>query len=205
MVEKKIATIAILCVATILFMGLWSNSAQEARTLNSKYVKVVEDYNRLTTDYSNLEAEKASLEKDYSKLTSDYSNLEAEKASLEKDYSKLKTFLDGAKAIVESAEWVSEDGRLKVTSELIVVSYQYFGMVVIVSYTIRVNVTNIGTEPIDKVVILIFPYKAGKFAETYSEYKSHSVENLYIGETDSHDFTSITKDMTNYKVLAVAG
>jgi len=175
MVEKKTAAIAVLCVTTILFMGLWSNSAQEARTLNSKYVKAIEDYNRLTTDYSNLEAEKATLEK---------------------DYSKLKTFLDGAKAIAESAEWVSEDGRLKVTSEFII-SGTY--------YTVRVNVTNVGNEPIDKVEIFLFPYVDGKFAETYLGYDYHSVKNLYIGETDSHDFTSITKDMTSYKVLAVAG
>lgn len=173
MVEKKIATIAILCVAMVLFLGLWSSSAQEARTLNSKYVKVVEDYNRLNSDYS--------------KLTS--------------DYSKLKTFLDEAKVIAESAEWVSEDDRLKVTSELIT-SETYR-----VTYTVRITITNVGNEPINKVEIFLFPYVDGKFAETYiyGSYHTCIVKDLYIDETYSHDFTSITKDMTSYKVLAVAG
>jgi len=172
MEDKKTVMIAVLCVATVLFLGLWSNSVQEASTLNSKYVKVVEDYNRLNSDYS--------------KLTS--------------DYSELKTFLDGTKAIAESAEWVSEDGRLKVTSELIL-SGTYW-----VTYTVRVNVTNIGNESIDKVVIFFFRYIEGKFDETYfAEYRFHSVEDLYIGETYSYDFTYSTKDMTSYKVLAVVG
>lgn len=85
MVEKKIATIAVLCVATVLFLGLWSNSAKEAGTLNSKYVKVVEDYNRLNSDYSklslnhlNLEAEKAALLDRIEQMNATYKELLAE-------------------------------------------------------------------------------------------------------------------------------
>ena len=214
MFDKKTLMIAVLCVATVLFLGFWSNSALEASTLNSKYVKVVEDYNRLNSDYSKLTS-------DYSKLNSDYLNLEAEKATLEHNYSllyigyeaqkstydtlkeeydKIVSVSNGAKAIAESAEWVSEDGRLKVTSELIISGTWW------TTYTVRVNVTNIGNELISKVYIIVFPYKDGKFAETYVGYDQHSIENLYIGESNSYDFTSITfKDMTSYKVLAVVG
>ncbi len=68
MIEKKTAAIAILCVATVLFLGLWANSAQEARTLNSKYVKAIEDYNRLNSDYDQMVLESREFKREKAAL-----------------------------------------------------------------------------------------------------------------------------------------
>ena len=68
-------------------------------------------------------------------------------------------------------------------------------------YTVRVNITNIGDTPIDKVYVFLFPYTNGEFTERY---KSTIAENLYIDETYSHDFR-ISAETTSYKVLAVVG
>lgn len=74
------------------------------------------------------------------------------------------------------------------------------------SYTVKVSVTNVGDEPLGVVYIFLFPYKNDEFAETWGVYYfTHSVEDLYIGETHSYEFTAISKEMTTYKVLAVAG
>lgn len=132
--------------------------------------------------------------------------LEGELEALGERYDELYSTIEAGKAIAESAEWISDDERLKVTSELIVSEHMLLGL----QYTIRVNVTNIGSEPIDKVVIFVFPYRDGKFGQRSlsKAYQSHTAENLYIGETHSHDFTSLVDigpDMTSYKVLAIAG
>ena len=238
MVDKKTAAIAVLCVTTILFLGLWSGADQEARTLGEKlrgleesHASLNAEHVKLTSDYSNLEAEKAELGMEYSVLKSEYDSIKenlfdaleevgllqigerlAVKGltnafslyqdnyrTLKEDYDELSSILETGEAMAESAEWVSEDERLKVTSKLI--TSGTWG----VTYTVRVTITNVGDEPIDKVVIFVFPYEDGKFAETYWEYHEHTVENLYIGETYSYDFTYLPEEMTSYKVLAVAG
>lgn len=227
MIDKKTATIAVLCVTTVLCLGLWSNSAQEAQrlkgelgtlkdsydSLNAEYVKIVEDYDRLETvnqgimekktqlleEYTALKSEYDSMKNDYSALATSLLNWQRMYTDVKDDYDELKSILEAGEAVAESAEWVSEDERLKVTSKLIT-SGTYW-----VTYTVRVTITNVGDEPIDKVVIFLFPYVDGKFAEEYFEYSTHSVENIYIGETYSHDFTYLPEKMTSYKVLAVAG
>jgi len=191
MVEKKTL---VLCVVTILCLGLWLNAAGRLGGLEDSFDSLSAKYAGLTSDYSELKGEKEDLETEYSGLKSDYD-------SLKEDYDGLHSILEEGEAISESAEWVSEDGRLKVTSELITSETWW------ATYIVRVNVTNVGDEPIDKVLIFLITYKDGKFAESYfyGEYHSHTVENLYIGETYSYNFTDLPDDMTSYKVLAVAG
>ena len=227
MVEKKTAVIAVLCVATVLCLGLWGNADQEARTLkdelgtledsydslNAEYVKIVEDYDRIEIVNRSITEKKTQLLKEYTALKSEYDSLKDDilgltntlslyqdnYRTLKEDYDKLHSILEEGEAIAESAEWFSEDECLKVTSKLIT-SGTYW-----VTYTVRVTITNVGDEPLDKVVIFLFPYKDGKFAETYWEYHTHTVENIYIGETYSYDFTYLPEEMTSYRVLAVAG
>jgi len=234
MVEKKTAAIIVLCITMILCIGLWSNSMQEANRLEGELWELEGDYEKLARvrtsleenyselktekedlekDYTNLEIEKDTLETEYSLIKIEYESLKADILGLsntlslysdnyrilKEDYDELNSLFEAGEAIAESAEWVSEDERLNVTSKLIT-SGTYW-----ITYNVRVTVTNVGDEPIDKVVILLFPYINGKFTETYYGYKSHSVESLYLGETYSYDFTGITEDMTSYKVLAVVG
>ena len=104
--------------------------------------------------------------------------------------------------MAKSATWLSEDKRLKVTSEVI----PEFLFEKLYSYKVRVTVTNVGTEPLSKVWIFLFPYKDGEFAGYWSTYSySKSVENLYMGESYSYNFTGISKEMTTYKIIAVSG
>jgi len=219
--------IVVLCVTATLCLGLWSNSAQETNRLKGGLWELENDYEKLAlvrtsleenyselrtekevleteystleNDYLDLEIEKDTLEMEYSTLNSHYSTLYSSHISLNEDYDELKSLFEAGEAIAESAEWITEDERLKVTSKLIT-SGTYW-----VTYTVSITITNIGDEPIDKVIIFIFPYKNGTFAETYWEYHEHTVENIYIGETYSHDFTGLPDEMTSYRVLAVKG
>jgi len=185
MVEKKNIAIAILCIVTVLFMGLWFGADQEVRTLEENLWELEDVYNSLYSDHV--------------KLTSDYSNLEAEITSLEK-------ILETGEAIIKSVEWISDDERLKVTSELIITHELIVLDTYLDTYTVRVNITNIGDEPIDDICIFLFPYTNEKFTGKWPimAYNSHRFENLYIGETYSHDFR-ISTETTSYKMLAVAG
>jgi len=228
MVDKKTSVIAVLCVTTVLFLGLWVNAGQEAQKLGG-------ELGELEDDYEKLSRVRTSLEENYSKLRTEKENLETENSILEKrcvalkgewdslwdtyeilrdqslatlkeyntlkeKYDELNSTTEAGKAIAESAEWVSEDERLKVKSKLIT-SGTWF-----VTYTVRVTVTNIGSNPIDECWIFLFPYVDGELCEYWNVFSYiYSVESLYIGETYSHDFTYLTEEMTSYKVLAVAG
>lgn len=185
MVDKKTAVIAVLCVATVLFLGLWLNSAQEANRLKGGMRELEDDYEKLARVRTSLEE--------------NYSELRTEKEDLEK-------ILETGEAITESAEWISDDERLKVTSELIITHELIVLDTYLDTYTVRVNITNIGDEPIDDICIFLFPYTNGEFTGKWPTmaYNSHRFENLYIGETYSHDFR-ISTETTSYKVLAVTG
>lgn len=185
MVDKKTVAIAVLCVATVLCLGLWFNSAQEVSRLKGELWELEGDYEKLARVRTNLEE--------------NYSKLRTGKEDLEK-------ILEAGEAVTESAEWILDDKRLKVTSELtitheLIVLDTYFD-----TYTVRVNITNIGDEPIGDVCIFLFPYTNEEFTGKWPimAYNSHRFESLYIGETYSHDF-GISTEATSYKVLAVVG
>ena len=145
--------------------------------------------------WSNSAQEAQRLEGELWELTDNYEALKG-------DYEEIYSIFNASKAIAESAEWISDDERLTVTSE----PFTSPSLIMGITYSVRVNVTNVGDKPIDKVLIFLVTYKDGKFTEgyLYGQYSSYIVENLYIGETYSHDFT-VSPGMTSYKVLAVAG
>jgi len=99
------------------------------------------------------------------------------------------------------AEWTSGDGRLKISSEAI----PYMIGREIASYTVRVTVTNVSDKPISKVLIIIFPYIGDRLYE-YWNWASHSAEitSLMPGESITHEFLLLPKDMTSYKITAFA-
>jgi len=99
------------------------------------------------------------------------------------------------------AEWTSGDGRLKVSSEAI--PDRIGGQ--IVGYTVRVTVTNVSDKPISKVLIIIFPYIGDRLYE-YWNLLAHSAEikSLVPGESITHEFLLLPKDMTSYKITAFA-
>ena len=99
------------------------------------------------------------------------------------------------------AEWTSGDGRLKVSSEAIP---EKIGES-IVSYTVKVTVKNVSDKPIARVLIIIFPYIGDKLYEHWN-WASHSAEitSLMPGESVTHEFLLLPKDMTSYKITAFA-
>jgi len=99
------------------------------------------------------------------------------------------------------AEWTSGDGRLKVSSEAI--PDRIGGS--IVSYTVKVTVKNVSNKPISKVLIIIFPYIGDRLYK-YWNWASHSaeIESLWPGESVTHEFLLLPKDMTSYKIAAFA-
>ena len=99
------------------------------------------------------------------------------------------------------AEWTSGDGRLKVSSEAI--PDRIGGS--IVSYTVKVTVKNVSDKPISKVLIIIFPYIGDRLYEHWN-WASHSAQitSLMPGESVTHEFLLLPKDMTSYKIAAFA-
>jgi hypothetical protein len=151
--------------------------------------------NLLNNSLSWYQSEYRSYKYAYESLKQDYDKLKA-------NYDELQSIIEGGKAVAESATWFSEDKRLKVTSE--VIPYAPYGT--LWHYTVKVTVTNVGEKPLSKVWIIIFVYKGDKLIEGWDPFwYSKSVENLYIGESYSYNFTYLPKDMTSYKVIAVAG
>lgn len=63
----------------------------------------------------------------------------------------------------------------------------------------------LGSLPINKVVVFVFPYRNGNFAGRFWGYQENTVEDLYMGETCNYDFIGLPDDMTSYKVLTVVG
>lgn len=96
MADKKNAAIVVLCVVTILFLGLWLSSAQEANRLKGELYELEVDYEKLARvrtnleeNYSELRTDKEDLEKEYSYLEVEYFSLEIEYSSLKEDYDVL--------------------------------------------------------------------------------------------------------------------
>lgn len=174
---------------------------EENSQLKEDYAKLNQNYSRLKVMYEDLTQESEKL---YKQLKVSYSKLSAlrdDYERLKEEYEKLEEILRKGEAIATSTEWVSEDKRLKITSELIPVSW----LGELDRYKVRVTVTNIGNEPLEKVWIFIFPYIGDKLCEWSSYYYVATVENLYMGESYTHEFDYLPREMTSYKVLASPG
>lgn len=96
MVDKKTSVIAVLCVTTVLFLGLWSNSAQEANRLKGELWELEDDYDKLARvrtsleeNYSELRTKKEDLETEYSVLKSEYDSLKTHARSYEVNVTRL--------------------------------------------------------------------------------------------------------------------
>lgn len=91
MVEKKTVAIAVLCVVTVLCLGLWANEAQEANRLEGELSELEDDYDNLARVRTSLEENYSELRTEKEDLEEEYSNLEADVTSLEKSYLTLQT------------------------------------------------------------------------------------------------------------------
>jgi hypothetical protein len=210
MVKMSSLAIILLLVAAIAGWGFWiglsvSSGAEiasleiENQALRSQRDSLNASYTALSTDYTRLVAEHSKLQADYGALNTDYVSLQADYARLNGTYQSLAADLQSGKALAESATWLSEDERLKVTSE---VTPDYLGTY-LWGWYIKVTVTNVGSEPLDTVWIMVFPYVQGKLEfSTYSD--ATSVTDLYMGESYSYTFT-VSPSTTTYSVLAVGG
>ena len=184
-----------------------SKLKEDYAKLNQNYSRLKIMYEDLTLEFEKLKDFKSKYERlrsEYKQLKVNYSKLSAlrdDYKKLKEEYEKLEEILRKGEAIATSAEWVSEDKRLKITSELVPVFW--FGE--LDRYKVRVTVTNIGNEPLEKVWIFIFPYIGDKLCEWSSYYHLATVENLYMGESYTHEFDYLPREMTSYKVLALPG
>jgi len=155
----------------------------------------------LNSEIADRDSQILSLKLQIANINSSYLSLKSEYDSLKQGYDKLLSAIEKGEVAAKSATWLSEDKRLSVTSEVI----PEFLFKELWCYTVKVTVTNVGKEPLSIVWIFLFPYKNGKLVEYWDPlWYSKSVENLYIGESYSYNFT-VPKEMTTYKVVAVAG
>ena len=83
MVDKKTSVIAVLCVVTVLFLGLWVKTSQKAFRLDGIL-------GELEGDYDKLASVRTSLEENYSKLKTEKEDLETEYSVLKSEYDSLK-------------------------------------------------------------------------------------------------------------------
>jgi len=228
MIKKEpIAIAALVMIATLGWVLCLSSEfaisslKREYTTLNTGFNSLYEDYIKLSEKYDELnftyeyivtnehimfENVYSSLisfyrerERDFNFLYYNYNSLKEDYNLMKENYNELSLVLREGESIAESAEWISEDDSLKVKSELILAGISWR------TYTVKVTVTNIGDGPINKICILLFPYKNGNFLEKPFEYISNSVENIYTGETYSYNFTNLSTEITSYKLIAVAG
>jgi hypothetical protein len=201
--------IAILVVSNIWAYSNYINLNSEYNrlkadydNLNSKYSSLKNDYDVLSLKYYNLSSEYITLNSEYLELDANYSSLKADYELLKTNYSNLQSAIKRGEALAKSATWISEDKRLEVTSEVI----PEFFLGELWHYTIRVTITNIGNEPLNKVYIFLFPYQGDKLVKYWSSLSyEHSIESLIAGESYSYNFTWVPKEMTSYKVLVLAG
>ena len=174
----------------------------EIQSLRSQIDSLNNAIASLNSEIANKNSEISSLKSQIANLNYSYLSLKSEYDSVKQDYDKLLSAIEKGEVVAKSATWLSEDERLNVTSE--VIPELFLGE--LSSYTVKVTVTNVGTEPLSRVLIFLFPYKDGTLVDNWGTfYYSKSVENLYMGESYSYNFTWIPKEMTTYKVVAVAG
>jgi len=122
MVDKKNATIAVLCVVMVLCLGLWFNSAQEASRLKGGLYELEDDYEKLVLvrtsleeNYSELRTEKEDLETEYSTLENDLMEQREENEDNQEEISDLEnqleqaqiTILDNENEIIELGNEIS--------------------------------------------------------------------------------------------------
>jgi hypothetical protein len=156
----------------------------------------------LNLEIVNRDSQSSSLKSQIANLNYSYLSLKSKYDLLKQDYDKLLSVIEKGEVSAKSAIRLSEDKRLKVTSE--VIPKLLFGE--LWYYTVKVTVTNVGTESLSIVWIFLFPYEDGKLVEYWNAISySKSIENLCIGESYSYNFTLVPKEMTTYKVIAVAG
>jgi len=119
MVDKKTAAIAVLCVITVLCLGLWFNSDQEANKLKGGLYELEVDYEKLARvrtsleeNYSELRTEKEDLETEYSTLENDLIEQREENDDNQKEISDLENQLDQAqKMILDNENEIIELGN----------------------------------------------------------------------------------------------
>jgi hypothetical protein len=195
--------LTILVVVLITLLGLLCYSY--SMTMSSKDTEIAGlqiQVNTLNNTLSWYRSKYSSYKYAYESLQQDYGRLKTEYDDLKAKHDELQSIIESGKAIAESATWLSEDKRLKVKSE--VIPETLFGK--LWHYIVSVNVTNVGEEPLSKVWIFLFPYKGDKLIEDWNPLSySKCIENLYMGESYSYNFTWVPKDMTTYKIIALAG
>ena len=147
-----------------------SSLKSEYALLNTRYNSLNEDYIKLSLRYDELnftyeyivvnehlvfENVYSSLisycrerERDYNFLYYNYNSLKGDYNVMEERYNELSSALSKCGAIAQSAEWVSEDECLKLTSELILVGTSWR------TYTVKVTGCNTPISEQSKLYLL---------------------------------------------------
>lgn len=205
MVKSAIVTVVALGVLAVLGWGLWAWSYTVygvERDLLETEIQILEtQLTLLNKSYSLLETERMLLKAKITILEMQIKLLNESYCILESKYNKIIEDVINGQVVADSAAWVSEDERLLVKSEL---AHQYLSEETWY-YAIRVSVTNISNEQLNTVWIFLFLYENGSLIEGWSPVTySKRVENLNVGETRSQNFTYIPRNITTYRVFAVA-
>lgn len=139
-------------------------------TLNDTYTALVSQYNSLQTGYSSLQAEYNQLEQNYATLNSEHIQLDENYTNLEQNYTWLKQY---------SFTYYTASGALNISSIEIEIEF--------IDYTtVRGNITNISSNPIDEVYV--YALLRNPDGIMYFDYwKYEKIVDLYIGETASFD------------------
>jgi hypothetical protein len=166
--------LGLVCVASLLgtlTFVVWSTS-NNYETLKVEYNELVQEYNTLIQEYN--------------KLLQEYNKLDQEHKALMENYTQLKAQINQTEYAVKASTAVSGDERLEVKCE------------VVLWQEVRVSVTNVGNEPIQKVYVF-FMYSDPLFVYTYS---CQTIHDLWMGETNTVTFYSLDYDRP-FKVVAV--
>ena len=139
----------------------------------------------ISNNYEALKAEHDKLVQEYNTLAQEHNKLAQERKTLMENYTKLKEWINQTEYAVKSSLAISGDERLEVKCEV-----TPWG-------SVRVNVTNVGNEPIQKVFVFLV-YNDLLFGHTY-QYKT--IHDLWMGETNTVSF-SVYYDVP-FKVVAV--
>jgi hypothetical protein len=166
--------LGLVCVASLLgtlTFIVWSTS-NNYETLKAEHDKLVQEYNKLAQEHNEL------LQR--------YNKIEQERKALMENYTKLKEWINQTEYAVRSSLSISGDERLEVKCEV-----TPWG-------SVRVNVTNVGNEPIQKVFVFLV-YSHPLLGYTY---QYETIHDLWMGEKNTVSFYSVYYDVP-FKVFAV--
>lgn len=115
MVDKKTSVIAVLCVTTVLFLGLWINADQEDRMLREDRIQLLHQIEDLEAALNSQETEIETLQSQISDMTDLIEGLDDKVKILENEKSRLEEELKVEETTLNLLQKSCELGGFNVT------------------------------------------------------------------------------------------